>query len=226
MSLPCHFDHVTSLLTKLRGLSVGHSTNPLRCSHVPVLSGPNLQHFVHTSIRALITLLGNYPLMGLSPTLNYEFPEAKNGCIRPCCSRPGLYWMFNTQKLTWMRSLWFRITEVHESGVVVVRGSVWCLSIICKSLPTHFPPFSLSCFLKSKPNLQISGFQLVVHFWSLPCSGMPNCSPLDPIHVLSPNKTAKEWSGYPDQRPAGALIAHNHEGLSGRYIHILPFIKH
>lgn len=63
-------------------------------------------------------------------------------------------------------------------------------------------------------------------FFSLPCSGTPNCSPLDPIRVLSPSKTVKEWSGYPDQRPAGALIAHNHEELSGSYRHVLAFIKH
>lgn len=99
--------------------------------------------------------------------------------------------------------------------------------VLCMKEPP--PTFSLPAPLFSQIENKLSDFdsQLVVlHFIKLPCSGTSDCSPLDPINVLSPNKTAKEWSGYPDRQLAGALIAHNHEWLSRSYIHVLPFIKH
>ena len=161
--------------------------------------------------------------MGLSPTLNYEFLEAKNGCIHSCCSRPSSYCMVNTQKLSWMKLLWFWITEVTYDGW---WGVQYGLVFLCEA--ASFSPFLPLLFsqIKIKPSDFRIPVGCCVFFFSLPCFGTPKCSPLDPLNVQSPNKTTKEWSGYSNQWLAGVLIDHNHEWLSGSYIHVLPLIKH
>lgn len=66
----------------------------------------------------------------------------------------------------------------------------------------HFFPLLLS----QREN-KLSGFRIPVGygFINLPCSGTSNYFLLDPINVLSPNETAKDESGHPDQQAVGTL---------------------